>query len=136
MKNNNNIKQPRILLKLDFNIQILIAFLSLVCAFIYAEYFLFIGIYFILGAWQLLSFLVHLKRRIYNLGVIRNYAKIILGLFVLGLLCVIFNFLNWRFLSVYIFFYLFVMLLSGPVLAIWYMVLTYNDLQSTKDRIN
>lgn len=117
------------LLKFDIAMQWLIiigSFLTL--SFPVDSFYFFIGIYFVLGGWQLLSFLVHLKRRLKTSRIGVNYGKLLAVLVIVGLpifLTPFFSFPDF----VYGFWFLgaFILLFLGPVMALWYIGLSYRD---------
>lgn len=86
MKNfTKNPQQTLRLLQVDIAIQWLIIICSfLILAFPIESYYFFIGIYLVLGGWQVLSFLVHLKRRLKTSKIGLNYGKLLLALLIIG----------------------------------------------------
>lgn len=88
--------------------------------------------YFFVGAWQLLSLLVH---RIDNTGLQFfseriSYAKTILWFIIAGVICVLLLFVD----VPAIFLYLFASLLFTPLLAIWYMSICYREIIHLRKR--
>lgn len=87
----------------------------------------FIFFYFILGSWQVLSFLLHLDRRFSTTNISRMYGNALLVVLLLGLGTYLISYLqvfNGAFLI-----YLLAMLLVGPILAICYFILCSEDLK-------
>jgi len=91
----------------------------------------FMTFYFGLGAWQLLSFFFHLKRRIKQPKLINDYAKGILGALIIGLITGGFAMISEAGFGLFLF-YLILMLGAGFLLAVMYIILTVEDL----DKIN
>ncbi|RYY60905.1 MAG: hypothetical protein EOO05_08310 [Chitinophagaceae bacterium] len=75
--------------------------------------------YFILGAWQVTSLLIHagLGRYFYTAKGRNAYAKTVLGIGLAGIVSIPF------FLA-----YLFTMLVLGPVLACWYISICWKEI--------
>lgn len=81
--------------------------------------------YFILGGWQLASFIIHflltpgwksIKQR-------KQYGTTLAGLITAGLICYLLMLLE---LPIIIF-YLFALLVIGPVMAVWYYIICVNE---------
>lgn len=120
------------IVRIDYCMQILIIVTALIFLVIDGyQYVSFLMFYFGLGAWQLLSFFVHLKRRIKNQRLIRLYAKSILWTLIIGVMCVSVLFVHeagYIFLIMYLYF----MLIVGIVLAFVYLNLTRKDISLLK----
>lgn len=134
MKTKNKNNRDQLLLKIDLIIQLIIVVLSFgVLTFQLDGIYFFIGIYFVLGGWQIFSFLFHLKRRLKKLNSIRSYALITAWSFVLGLPCLIMLLdIDRDFIVGYLFFYLALMLFAGPILAVAYFIITNIDYKELK----
>lgn len=117
------------ILKVDIAIQWLIiitSFLSL--SFPLDSYYFFIGIYFVLGGWQVFSFLVHLKRRLNTTRIGRLYGWLLLGVALFGLPIFLAPFFDFPdFIFGMWFFVAFIMIILGPIMAIWYIGISYQD---------
>jgi hypothetical protein len=85
--------------------------------------------FFVIGAWQLLSLIWH--RWFARLQVVSpqrtHYAKTLLALFALGLMAAV---------SVYaIIPFLLLLTAAAPVLAVWYNVIVFSELQTLQHRL-
>lgn len=121
-------KTTKKIVLIDLFIQLLIIGTSIwLAAFSQQGYYFFVGFYFILGGWQLLSFFIHLKRRLKNLDGFRFYSKSIAFTFIAGLPCFMIYITNMEFVFYYWFLYAVFMFFFGPFLALFYLVSTYNE---------
>lgn len=119
-------------LQFDISMQVSLIVTTVLFAFLTSKpEWAFMTFYFGLGAWQLLSFFFHLKRRVKQPKLINDYAKGILGALIIGLITGGFALISEAGIGLFIF-YLILMLGAGFVLAIMYIILTVEDL----DKIN
>lgn len=120
------------IIRIDYFMQILIIVTALIFLVIDGyEYVSFLIFYFGLGGWQLLSFFVHLKRRIKNQRLIRLYAKSILWTLIIGVMCVSVLFVH-EVGYIFLIMYLYFMFIMGIVLAFVYLNLTRKDINILK----
>ena len=121
-----NIQKTQQLLQIDLYVQItIIAFSLLILLLPNIRDYAFITFYFGLGAFQIISYLFHLKRRINSKSVPEAYTAILIGIIVIGLLTL--------FSLEFLIMYLFLMLLLGIIMAFTYIIITISDLKSLKN---
>jgi len=88
--------------------------------------------YFVLGGWQVLSFLLHQFSGwpMLNQKERKNYGSCLLWILITGLVLYVLALLDLPL----IIFYLFAMLFVGPVMAIWYFVIGYREYVQIRHR--
>lgn len=122
-------------LKFDVGMQISLIVATVLFAFLTPKpEWAFMTFYFGLGAFQLISFFTHLKRRLKKRKLIRTYALGILWALILGVVSCSFFFITD--VVDLLFGYLVLMLVAGPVLALMYLILSFKDLGDIQAKIN
>lgn len=122
-------------LQFDISMQISFITLTAIIGFLTSRLeWSFMTFYFGLGAFQLISFFVHLKRRLKNVKLIRTYAIGILGSLIFGLVAIGITFVAEDGVF-FLFIYLYFMLIAGPTLAVIYLVLSIEDLGNVQTKI-
>jgi hypothetical protein len=116
------------LLKLsDLVIQGILLSGGLIYAFQYGDEGRFLGAYYSLGSWQLLSFVIHAtsQKNLFFRKERMAYGKTILWLLVIGAFGLLLLFLE----TPIILFYLFALLVVSPCLGIWYFTICFREVQ-------
>ena len=123
------------ILEIDLSIQIALVFLSImILSFTARAEWAFVLFYFGLGAFQLISFFLHFKRRRENKKLIRTYQRLLL--FVLIFTVVSFtSLLMPYFQGGFFMLFLVVMLFIGIIMALIYINLTTKDISKLKRKI-
>ena len=123
------------ILEVDLSIQIALVVLSvMILSFTARAEWAFVLFYFGLGAFQLISFFLHFKRRRENKKLIRTYQRLLL--FVLIFTVVSFtSFLMPYFQGGFFMLFLVVMLFIGIIMALIYINLTTKDISNLKRKI-
>ena len=125
-------KSEKLVLKIDIIIQVLLMVSVPVIYFVTKDGLQsFVLFYFALGGWQLLSFLVQIKRRenMIKSSWYSFYAKTILLLLVIGLICLLLLAVE---MYLPLFGYLIMMLFSGIILAFIYLKIEISDYKNMK----
>jgi predicted membrane channel-forming protein YqfA (hemolysin III family) len=123
------------ILEVDLSIQIALVVLSImILSFTARAEWAFVLFYFGLGAFQLISFFLHFKRRRENKKLIRTYQRLLL--FVLIFTVVSFtSLLMPYFQGGFFMLFLVVMLFIGIIMALIYINLTTKDISNLKRKI-
>jgi predicted membrane channel-forming protein YqfA (hemolysin III family) len=123
------------ILEVDLSIQIALVVLSImILSFTARAEWAFVLFYFGLGAFQLISFFLHFKRRRENKKLIRTYQRLLL--FVLIFTVVSFtSLLMPYFQGGFFMLFLVVMLFIGIIMALIYINLTTKDISKLKRKI-
>ena len=123
------------ILEIDLSIQIALVVLSvMILSFTARAEWAFVLFYFGLGAFQLISFFLHFKRRRENKKLIRTYQRLLL--FVLIFTVVSFtSLLMPYFQGGFFMLFLVVMLFIGIIMALIYINLTTKDISNLKRKI-
>jgi len=123
------------ILEIDLSIQIALVVLSvMILSFTARAEWAFVLFYFGLGAFQLISFFLHFKRRRENKKLIRTYQRLLL--FVLIFTVVSFtSLLMPYFQGGFFMLFLVVMLFIGIIMALIYINLTTKDISKLKRKI-
>jgi|688.fasta_scaffold310480_2 predicted membrane channel-forming protein YqfA (hemolysin III family) len=123
------------ILEIDLSIQIALVVLSImILSFTARAEWAFVLFYFGLGAFQLISFFLHFKRRRENKKLIRTYQRLLL--FVLIFTVVSFtSLLMPYFQGGFFMLFLVVMLFIGIIMALIYINLTTKDISKLKRKI-
>jgi hypothetical protein len=116
----------------DLTTQLLITICYMVYALVQQELGQFLNWYLVLGGWQLLSFLSHFLT---NKGCVNRverkyYGQTLLWLIIIGLVTLLLSFAD----VPLIIFYLLAMLVAGPVMAVWYFIITIKELKALRKR--
>ena len=108
--------------KTDFYGQLLLALLSLAVTAVVDDGFFIIS-YFVVGGWQVTSALIHMRHRTALLQVGgRHKYEVLLAILVA---CCLLSLL----ITPLLIFYLYLMLLAGPAMAVWYAYITWHELR-------
>lgn len=116
----------------DLSLQVLITAIGLTWLIITDGGYHFIYIYFVLGGWQVLSFLIHLfseanwKSNVQRKG----YGLTLCWILVIGLVGYLLLLLE----VPLILFYLIGLILVSPIMATWYFIISVRELQTIRNR--
>jgi predicted membrane channel-forming protein YqfA (hemolysin III family) len=125
----------RKILEVDLSIQIALVVLSImILSFTARAEWAFVLFYFGLGAFQLISFLLHFKRRREHKKLNRTYQRLLLFVLIFSILSFI-SLLAPYFQGGFFMLFLVVMLFLGIILALIYINLTTKDISKLKRKI-
>lgn len=113
-------------LKIDLYIQLAIIIASLLLLMVPGlQSYAFITFYFGLGAFQIISYFIHLERRVKSRKVPAVYTTVLIVITIAGLLSTL--------SSQLLFMYLFIMLLLGIIMGFSYLIITLTELKQIKN---
>lgn len=90
--------------------------------------------YFIVGGWQVISMIIHqiVFQHMPTLKDRTRYQRLIVILLIIAVICFI-EYIS-KIGGAFTFIYLFFLLFGSPVIAIWYMLMSYKELKIWTDR--
>ena len=122
------------LLQIDISIQVSILILTFFAIVATELGFAFMLFYFLLGGYQLLSFMLHYLFRKKRNGKTAVYAKLILIALIGLVICILLQSIP-QLEFIPIFLYLVILLFLGPFLALYYLIISVIDLQEIKKQL-
>lgn len=123
------------ILEIDLSIQIALIILSIMLiSFLGNPGWAFFTFYFFLGAIQLISYFLHLKRRLKQKSLIRTYTRFLWFVAIFGIISfssLIIPSLEGGLLMIFFV----IMIITGIIMVILYMNMTINDIANLKRKI-
>lgn len=122
------------LLQIDISIQVSILILTFFAIVANELGYAFMLFYFVLGGYQLLSFVLHYLIRKKRNGNTAVYAKLIFTVVIGFVICILLQFIpQLEFMPIFL--YLVILLFLGPFLALYYLIISVIDLQEIKKQL-
>jgi hypothetical protein len=122
------------ILQIDISIQVSILILTFFTILTTELGYAFMLFYFVLGGYQLLSFMLHYLLRKKRNGNTAVYAKLILTALIGLVICILLQSIP-QFEFMPLFLYLIILLFLGPFLALYYLIISVIDLQEIKKQL-
>jgi hypothetical protein len=122
------------ILQIDISIQVSILILTFFAIVATELGYAFMLFYFLLGGYQLLSFMLHYLIRKKRNGNTAVYAKLILTALIGLVICILLQSIP-QFEFMPLFLYLIILLFLGPFLALYYLIISVIDLQEIKKQL-
>jgi hypothetical protein len=122
------------ILQIDISIQVSILILTFFAILITELGYAFMLFYFVLGGYQLLSFMLHYLIRKKRNGNTAVYAKLILTALIGLVICILLQSIP-QFEFMPLFLYLIILLFLDPFLALYYLIISVIDLQEIKKQL-